>query len=75
MNIEAYCVKCKATREVRDPRKISMKNGRFAAKGPCVVCGTTMFKILSKECAEKMGDMPSEASAAEEQSTTESKPE
>lgn len=64
MNIEAYCVKCKTTREIREPRKVGMKNGRYAAKGPCVVCGTTMFKILSKECVEALAHLPVEESPA-----------
>lgn len=54
MKIEAYCVKCKAKREVTNPARISMKNGRFAAKGTCSVCGTSVFKILSKECSDQM---------------------
>lgn len=74
MNIQAYCVKCKAQREIRDPRKVGMKNGRFAAKGPCSVCGTTMFKILSKECVEALVDLPSEVTAPE-QGDSQEKPE
>lgn len=64
MNIQAYCVKCKAPREILDPRKVGMKNGRFAAKGPCSVCGTTMFKILSKECVEALVNLSAEAAAS-----------
>jgi hypothetical protein len=26
--MEAYCVKCRAKREVRNPKKITLKNGR-----------------------------------------------
>ena len=42
---EAYCVKCKEKREVKDPQQITMKNGKPAVKGTCPVCGTSMFKI------------------------------
>ena len=42
---EAYCVKCKAKREVKNPTKIVMKNGKPALKGVCPVCGTNVFKI------------------------------
>ncbi|CAN5404109.1 hypothetical protein BH20CHL6_BH20CHL6_11480 [soil metagenome] len=42
---EAYCVKCKAKREVKDPENITMKNGKPAVKGECPECGTKMFKI------------------------------
>jgi len=40
-----YCVKCRAKRDVSNPQKITMKNGKPAMKGKCPVCGTTMFKI------------------------------
>ena len=42
---EAYCVKCKAKREVKSPKQIVMKNGKPALKGICPVCGTAVFKI------------------------------
>lgn len=42
---EAYCVKCKAKREVKNPEQITMKNGKAALKGTCPVCGTSVFKI------------------------------
>lgn len=40
-----YCVKCKAPREMKDPKQITMKNGRPATEGTCPVCGTRIFKI------------------------------
>lgn len=40
-----YCVKCKAPREISDPKQITMKNGRPATEGRCPVCGTRIFKI------------------------------
>jgi len=45
MATEAYCVKCKAKREMRNENKITMKNGKPATEGICPVCGTKMFKI------------------------------
>lgn len=48
MAVEAYCVKCKAKREMKDPNEVEMANGRRAMKGSCPVCGTGMFKILGK---------------------------
>jgi hypothetical protein len=42
---EAYCVKCKTKREMKDATHITMKNGRPATEGKCPVCGTKMFKI------------------------------
>ena len=44
-NMEAYCVKCRSKREMKDPEKITMKNGRPATKGICPSCGTKMFRI------------------------------
>ncbi len=41
----AYCVKCKASREIKDPAVITMKNGRPATQGTCPVCGTKITKI------------------------------
>jgi len=42
---EAYCVKCKAKREIKGAQKITMKNGKPAVTGTCPVCGTKVFKI------------------------------
>jgi DNA-directed RNA polymerase subunit RPC12/RpoP len=39
---EAYCVKCKTKRQIKDAVQITMKNGR---PGKCPECGTKMFKI------------------------------
>jgi len=44
----AYCVKCKAKRDMKGASKITMKNGRNAMKGTCEKCGTGMFSILGK---------------------------
>jgi hypothetical protein len=51
--VEGYCVKCKASREMKDVKYTETKNGRTMAKGTCPVCGTTMNKFLSKEDAAK----------------------
>lgn len=42
---EAYCVKCKEKKHMKDPEEIVMKNGRPATKGVCPSCNTKMFKI------------------------------
>ena len=44
-SIQAYCLKCRAKREIKDPETITMKNGRPATRGVCSACGTKMFKI------------------------------
>jgi hypothetical protein len=45
MATTGYCVKCKAKREMKGEKQITMKNGRPATTGTCSVCGTKMFKI------------------------------
>lgn len=46
--VEAYCVKCKAKRNMKEANQVTMANGRKAMKGKCPECGTGMFKILGK---------------------------
>jgi NAD-dependent SIR2 family protein deacetylase len=43
--VEAYCVKCKQKREMKDVKEVSMKNGKKARTGTCPECGTKMFRI------------------------------
>jgi RNase P subunit RPR2 len=43
--MQAYCMKCRTMREMKNSEKITMKNGRPATKGTCPVCGTKIFKI------------------------------
>ncbi|MBI2937274.1 MAG: hypothetical protein HYY22_11340 [Thaumarchaeota archaeon] len=43
--VQAYCVKCRTKRDIKNPQKITMKNGRPATQGTCPVCGTKVFKI------------------------------
>lgn len=43
--MEAYCMRCKAKREMKNPESMTMKNGRPATRGVCPVCGTKMFRI------------------------------
>jgi len=43
--VQAYCVKCRSKREMKDAKAITMKNGKPATQGTCPVCGTKMFRI------------------------------
>ena len=43
--MDAYCVKCKAKKDLKDPKQITMKNGKPAVQGLCPDCGTKMTKI------------------------------
>ena len=45
MAIEAYCVKCKAKKEMQDPVESVTKNGKPITKGKCPDCGTTICRI------------------------------
>lgn len=45
--MEAYCVKCKAKREIKDPKPVTMKNDKPATAGTCPVCGTKLYRIGS----------------------------
>lgn len=42
---QAYCVKCRASREIKNPTQVTLKNGRPATQGACPVCGTKVFRI------------------------------
>ncbi len=44
-SMQAYCVKCRAKKEMKDPKSITMKNGKPATQGICPSCGTKMFRI------------------------------
>ncbi|MBT9163625.1 MAG: hypothetical protein DDT24_00542 [Chloroflexi bacterium] len=43
--MQAYCVKCRAKVEIKDPQAITFKNGRPATRGLCPACGTKVFRI------------------------------
>jgi len=47
MATEAYCVKCRTKREMKDGKEVEMKNGRPAMEGVCPVCGTKLFRMMS----------------------------
>ena len=43
--MQAYCVKCRAKKEMKNAKAITMKNGKPATQGVCPSCGTKMFRI------------------------------
>ncbi len=43
--MEAYCVKCKAKREIQDPQPVFTGNGTPATQGVCPICGTKLFRM------------------------------
>jgi len=40
-----YCVKCRTKSEMKNPKSVTMKNGRPAVKGTCPTCSSKMFRI------------------------------
>ena len=44
-SVVAYCVKCKAKQEMKNPQPVFTKAGRPATTGTCPVCGTRMFRM------------------------------
>ncbi len=49
MATEAYCVKCREKREMKDEQEVTMKNGRNAVQGICSVCGTKLFRMVGNK--------------------------
>jgi len=43
--MEAYCVRCKAKREMADPHPVYTDKGRPGTRGTCPVCGSNMFRM------------------------------
>jgi len=41
----AYCMKCRTKREIKDPKQVTLKNGKPATQGVCPVCDTKVFLI------------------------------
>jgi len=41
----AYCIKCKAKREMRDPQPVFLGGGRLATQGTCSTCGTRLTRL------------------------------
>jgi DNA topoisomerase-1 len=43
--MDAYCVKCRTTREISAPQQVPMANGQPAVWGTCPVCGTQLYTL------------------------------
>ena len=46
--MDAYCVKCREKREVKNAEEVTTDKGLRRLKGQCSVCGTNVSKILGK---------------------------
>jgi len=40
-----YCVKCRKKKVMKNPKSVTMKNGRPATKGICPTCGSKMYRM------------------------------
>lgn len=49
--MEAYCLKCRARREIKEAEQVTLKNGRPATRGKCAECSGTVFRIGSAAAA------------------------
>lgn len=68
----AYCVKCKAKKEISEAQEVITKRGTKALTGKCPDCGTKMFRFVPKSKAAPVEEQkPLEASASEEAKVTE----
>ncbi len=52
--MEAYCMKCRTKREIKDPVPDFNKAGSPITRGTCSVCGTNLFRIGKTEAHEGM---------------------
>ncbi len=61
LKFEAYCVKCKAKREVLKPTAVFTVKGQPALKGSCSACGTNVFRMGRTPLHEGMTPPPKPA--------------
>jgi len=48
MQMEAYCVKCRQKREIKEPKQVILANGQPAIQGVCPVCGTKLTRFIKR---------------------------
>src|SRR5258706_3736358 len=65
--MEAYCMKCKAKREIAEPEAAFNKSGAPVTRGKCPVCGTTMFRTGRTEAHAGMTPPARAARASREE--------
>lgn len=42
---QAYCMKCRKTVEIKNPKQVTLKNKRPAVQGVCPTCGTKASRL------------------------------
>lgn len=58
VDIEAYCVKCKAKRAINNPMPVFTAKGQAALQGTCPECGTRVFRMGKTSLHEGMAPPP-----------------
>ncbi len=56
--LDAYCVRCKEKRPLKDPEPVFTAVGRPATRGTCPVCGTTLLRLGATPAHEGMDPPP-----------------
>lgn len=49
MEYDAYCVKCRTKRKIKNQTIEKSEKGRRMAKGTCPVCGTKLTRFLGNK--------------------------
>lgn len=42
---KAFCMKCKKSVDIKNPKQVELKNKRLAVAGICSRCGTKVFRM------------------------------
>jgi hypothetical protein len=50
--MQGYCLKCREKREIKEVQAVTLKNGRAARQGTCVVCGTKITVMGADKTAK-----------------------
>jgi len=50
--MEAYCMKCKEKRDIKDEQAVFTSTGTPATQGVCPQCGTKLFRMGRTEAHE-----------------------
>lgn len=77
--MQAYCVKCKAKRDMLNPQAVYTKTGTPGTRGTCVVCGTNLFRMGETPAHEhvpkpEVVEKPKRKKKAESKKKSKSKP-
>ncbi len=51
-SLQAYCVRCKTKRDIKNPQAVYTQTGTPGTRGECPVCGTTLFRMGATEAHE-----------------------